>query len=210
MKTRYYHIILLLGILLLLYTSCRKNRYQEHEHFGKVPAVFNEYQQKKDGLRSESKMSASIGRSLEMKSEIKKLDKKYRNRFREEYQKLKLPVYMPVEGNPDYKNHSIKEVYISEIKPDGIVKLSAKSIAKKDSSFLIAYAYFANAEHKPVCSDPYVLLTLPAAHRGEIALESIKTGNSIELEGYCHYLGSLADAERIILVSEEEYYNLKN
>ncbi len=208
MKTRFYYIILLLGTQVILLLSCERTHYNEHQYLGKLPALYNEYQQDKNGLKYESRMSASIGKSLEAKSEIKNLDKKYKRQFREEYKKLDLPVHIPVEGKLDYTNHEIQEIYISEITPDGKVKLCAESVAKTDSSFLIAFAYFADSENQPVSSDPFIILTLPTAHRGEISPELIEKGSSIQLEGYCHYLVELTDAYKIIVISEEKYNNL--
>lgn len=200
-KHTFFRLILLL--LLIFIYSCGNRGYKDSKYFGKLPSIFAEYQEAKSSLKNKRDLTSSVGKSLELKSELKQLEKKKLAQYRHAYKELDFPIKIPTVGSLDYPEHKIKEVYISDITAYGRVQITAHSVAKKDSICAFAFMQFADKEDDILDKKSYVILTLLR----KISKEQVKAGEKITLQGYYNHVSHLSRAEKIILISEDEYFD---
>ncbi|MCF8330882.1 MAG: hypothetical protein K9H84_00355 [Bacteroidales bacterium] len=203
---RAYRIFFYVIISFYLF-SCQKIIIKDSEYFGRLPYLFKKHELKTSKLEKESKLTSSVGHSLEIKSEIKKLDNKFENLYKQEINKIEFPVYLPFEGHIDYGNYKIQSVYVSEITINGRVRISAKAISSKNNICPFAFARFVNKDNEPNGKNAFIILTLQNYYHGQIAKNAVTKDEQFTLEGFYPIVADLTNVKKIIFVSEKTYFN---
>lgn len=128
--------------------------------------------------------------------------------FNKEYEQLEFPITISVDGQMDYPEHRIQQVYISDILPDGRLKVTVHSIALKDSTCPFAYGRFERNSPYESLSE-YIVFGPISVHRGrEQTLPAIK-GSEVVLEGFLNCARAMQYASKLELISEQEYMGLE-
>lgn len=210
MESKNLSKLLLVSMLALLLVSCTSKKQKQSRYFGQLPYIHQQYKEKKAELKKETRLSSSIGKTLELKAKIKQLEQDYLEEFNKEYAQLEFPIIVPVEGQKEFTNHSIQKIYIEDISPKGRVKLKAKAMLQKKDFCPFAFVRFADESGLAPTQQCFTILTIPNASDAETAEDSLKRSKSIFLEGYLNCIASLANAEKIILMTEDEYFAMKD
>ncbi|MFW6020112.1 MAG: hypothetical protein ACOCPM_05975 [Bacteroidales bacterium] len=206
----YYRYIWIFGVflsMLIILSQCDKKKPKRNPYFGKIPRLFAEYKQAKQPIIQKLKTADHFGEKLKLKKEIEKIDRKYQNKLEKEYKKLEFPLRMPYEGQLETQNLVLQDIYINDITPTGQLIVTAKVKAKKDKICAFMFARFTDQEERPISNSHYIVLTPPTYNKGEIITDTITQGETFMLKGIynCNY--ALAYAEKIIIESEQKYFN---
>lgn len=205
----YKGYILILGVLLtmLFLSQCAEKRTKRNPYLGKMPQLFTEYRKAKTPLIQKIKNTNQFGEKLKLKEEIEKLDRKYQKKFKREYKKLEFPAGLPYEGHIESDNLALQNIYINDITPEGRIILTAKVKAKNDKICAFLFARFTDDDKNPISTSRYIILTPPTYNKGEIRTDTITKGKTFNLKGFYNCDNTIAHAEKIILISEREYFS---
>lgn len=206
MRAKHLYFRLLFLFLLITIFACGNRTNKSNKYFGKIPSVFAKYEKNRASLKNQKELTSSVGKTLELKSKLKELKKEKLDHYQKAYNQLDFPIKMHVSGNFDYPNHTIKDIYISDISAYGRVEITAISVARKDSVCPFAFVQFAGPDGKILNDRDYVILTLLSSIHGETTKEEVKAGKEITLRGYYNHVSRLAEAEELIMISDREYF----
>lgn len=205
-NNRAYRILFFVIVIYFL-TSCQKIAKKDNEYFGELPHIFEKHQSKVTKLERESKLTSSVGKSLEINSKLKKLNKKFQRVYKKEYNKIKFPVHLPFEGQINFSNYQIQDVYVSDITVKGRVKIVAKAYANQNNICPFTFARFVDKKNNPVGENAYIILTLPNYNHGHIEKNSVNQGEQFNLEGFYPTILDLSDMKKVVFISEQAYFN---
>ncbi len=200
-------IVIMAMLLSLIY--CGGSDTASHEHFGRIPFIFSEYAEKEAQLLKQRRQSEDFSTLVKVNNELKKLRKQTHQAFHKEYELLDFPIIIPVEGRMDYPDHTIQKVYISDILPDGRLKVTVHSLALKDSPCAFAFGRFLENDDQYARASGYIVFSPRSVHRGTVQGDTVKEGMEIVLEGFYNCARASHQTSKLALISEQEYFENK-
>ncbi|MFO8054788.1 MAG: hypothetical protein R6U19_06450 [Bacteroidales bacterium] len=204
-SSKYSYVIHFLCAVVITF-ACAKKYPGKHKSLGKMPAIFAEHYDKKSRLVEKKRLTQSIGKTLEIKSELKKLNQKTLKAYEKEYHKLSFPIPLPTEGRKEYNAFKINNAYISDISPSGRLKVTIEGIAKKDNVCVFAFARLKDQNNSTNHERGYLIFTLPTSYQGDVNTNLIKKGGEIYLNGFYNCSKIMSRNTKLQLISKAEFF----
>lgn len=173
---------------------------KNNEYLGKVPSMVESYNKKMEELEEKSKKATKLDEAFEIQQKMNLEKENLEKEIKAEVATMNLPKSLPIDGNLEYDDITIKEITLTGMSRTTIV-LGGKGVSKKDRAHLFGYFSMQDQEGNLLGKEKrkYNVMGLSGNFR------EVKAGDEIELMGAFPYPEFMGNFAKIVFVTKEEY-----
>ncbi|MCF8260041.1 MAG: hypothetical protein K9J12_04650 [Melioribacteraceae bacterium] len=198
MRRRFQLLVNLVFLFTILSCGNESSELAESKLLGAIPRIADEYTRKTATLEKEKQNATDIDELVEFSNELELMENEAKSKIEQAKGSLNLPIEVPFEVKSDIEDYSVVGLQIFDVRFNDVeIHAKIKSNVTREHIFGYLQAADGNGKVLPVEKNWIVL----AAGNWR----DLKVGEEAVIKGYYRGIQKLAEAEKFIFKSREEW-----